>query len=156
LTDLLGNKSQDIDIDNRTSTLIKELSEYLARLEITGMRLTWNDLSGHAIVATGSDCRETVLASLNLSESINSIADLTAHLLHVVQLQKSRPASTPPVPVDDPPTRAYIITDDNRSQSWAVNSIDSHWSISTAQQYGLTYPSALLDYTNNSGCSIPI
>lgn len=117
MTDLLGNKSQDIDIDNRTSTLIKELSEYLARLEITGMRLTWNDLSGHAIVATGSDCRETVLASLNLSESINSIADLTAHLLHVVQLQKSRPASTPPVPVDDPPTRAYIITDDNRSQS---------------------------------------
>ena len=120
------------------------------------MRLTWNDLSDHAIVATGSDCRETVLASLNLFESMNSIADLTAHLLHVVQLQKSRPASTPPVPVDDSPTRAYIITDDNRFQSWAVNSIDSHWSISTAQQYGLTYPSALLDYTNNSGCSIPI
>lgn len=156
LKDLLGNKSQDIDIDNRTSTLIKELSEYLARLEITGMRLTWNDLSGHAIVATGSDCRETVLATLNLSESMNSIADLAAHLLHVVQLQKSQSASTPPVPVDDPPTRVDIITDDDHSQSWTVNSIDSHWSISTAQQYGLTYPSALLDYTNNSGCSIPI
>jgi len=156
LTDLLGSKSQDIDIDDRTSTLIKELSEYLARLEITGMRLTWNDLSGHAIVATGSDCRETVLASLNPSESMNSIADLAAHLLHVVQLQNPRPASTPAVPVDDPPPRAYIITDDNRSQSWTVNSIDSHLSISTAQQYGLTYPSAFLDYTNISGCSIPI
>ncbi len=30
LTDLLGSKSQDIDIDDRTRTLIEELSEYLA------------------------------------------------------------------------------------------------------------------------------
>lgn len=63
LTDLLGSESHDIDIDDRTSTLIKELSEYLAQLEIIGMRLTWNDLSGHAIVVTSSVCRETVLAS---------------------------------------------------------------------------------------------
>ena len=41
LTDLLGSKSQDIDIDDRASTLIGELSNYL---EITGIRLTRNVL----------------------------------------------------------------------------------------------------------------
>jgi hypothetical protein len=156
LTDLLWSKSQDIDIDDRTNILIGELSEFLAQLEITGMRLTRNDLSGHTIVATGLDCREIVLASLTHSELMSSIADLAAHLLHMVQLQNPRPASTPAVPVDDPPPRAYFITDDNRSQSWTVNSIDSHLSISTVQQYRLTYPSALLDCTNISGCSVPI
>ena len=156
LTDLLGSKSQDVDIDDRTRTLIGELSEYLARLEITGVRLTRNDLSGHAIVATGLDCREIVLASLIPSELMSSIADLAVHLLHMVQLQNPRPASTPAVPVDDPLSQAYIITDDNRSQNSTVNSIDSHLSVPTARQYGLTYPSALQDCTNISGCSIPI
>ncbi|KAI9784910.1 MAG: hypothetical protein M1835_003473 [Candelina submexicana] len=33
---------------------------------------------------------------------------------------------------------------------------DSHLSVSVAQQHGLTYPSALLDCTNVTGCSIPI
>lgn len=154
LTDLLGSKSQDIDLDDRTSTLIGELSEYLARLEITGMRLTRNDISGQAIVATGLDCREIVLASLTPSELMSSIADLAAHLLHMVKLQIPRLASIPAVAVDDPTLRAYIITDDNRSQKRTVNSIDSHMPISTARQYGLTYPSALLDCTNISGCSI--
>lgn len=156
LTDIVGSKSQDIDRDDRTSTLIGELSEYLARLEITGMRLTRNDLSGQAIVATRLDCQEIVLASLTPSELTSSIADLAARLLHVVQLQKPQPASTPTVPVDDPALRGYIRREDNHSQSWTVNSIHSHMPISTAQQYGLTYPSALLDCTNVSGCSIPI
>ena len=155
MIDLLGSKSEDIDVDDRTSTLIGELSKYLARLEITGMRLTRNDLSGQAIVATGLDSRGIVLASLTPSELMSSIADLAAHLLHMVQLQSPRPPSTAAVPVDDPPPRAHIITDDNRSQSWKVNSIDSHLSTSTAQQYGLTYPSAFLHCTNISGCSIP-
>jgi len=150
LTDLLGSKSQGIDIDDRTNTLIRELSEYLAQLEIIGMRLTRNDLSGLAIVATGLDCREIVLASLTPSELMSSIADLAAHVLHMVQLQYPRSASTPAVPVDD------LITDDNRSQRWTVSSIDSHLSSSTVQQYGLTHPSALLDCTNISGCSAPI
>ena len=156
LMDLLGNQSQDIDIDDHTSTLIGELSKYLARLEITKMRLTPNNLSGHAIVATGLDCREIVLASLTPPELMSSVADMAAHLLHLVQSQNPRPASTLAVPVDDPSPQAYIITDDNRSKSSTVNSINSHSSISTAQQYGLTYPSALLDCTNISGCSIPI
>ena len=86
LTDLLGSKSQDIDIDDCIRTLIGELSDHLARLKVTGVRLTRNDLSGHAIVATGLDCREIVLASLTPSELISSIADLAAHLLPMVQL----------------------------------------------------------------------
>ncbi len=152
-TDLLGSKSQDVD--DRTSSLIGELSEYLARLEITRMRLTRNDVSGQAIVATGMDCREIVLARLAPSELMSSTAELAAHLLHMVQLQNPRPASTPTVAVGDPPRRAYVITDDTRSQSWTVNSIESHISISTARQCGLTYPSALRDCTNILGCSIP-
>ena len=156
LTDLLGSKSEDLDIDDRTSTLIGELSNYLARLEISGIRLTQNDLSGQAIVATGLDCREIVLANLTPSELMSSIADLAAHLLHMVQFQNPRPSSTPTVAVDDPPPRACIITDDKRSQSWTVSSIDSYVPISTARYYGLTYPSVLLDCTSLSGFSIPV
>lgn len=156
LRDLLQSKSQDTSIDDRTSTLIGELSGVLAGLEITGMRLTRNDFSGQAIVATSLDRREIVLARLTPSELTSSIADLAAHLLHMVHLQSPRPASTSTAPVDDPPPQAYVITDDNHSQSWTVSSIDSHIPISTAQQYGLTYPSALLDCTNISGGSIPI
>jgi len=90
LTDLLGSKSQDIDIDDRTSTLIGELSEYLARLEITAMRLTRNDVSGQAIVAIGLDRREIMLASLTPSELMSSTADLAAHLLYMVQFRNQR------------------------------------------------------------------
>ena len=155
LRDLLQSKCQNTDIDDRTNTLIGELSEYLAELEITGMRLTRNDLSGRAIVATGLDCQETVLASLTPSELTSSIADLAAHLLHMVHLQNPRPISTSTVPVEDPPPRTCIITDDDRSQSWTVSSIDSPVSSPTARQYGLTYPSVLLDCANVSGGSIP-
>ena len=153
LADLLGNKGQDID--DRTIMLIRELSECLVRLEINGMRLTRNDVSGQAIVATGVDSREIVLASLTPSELMSSTAELAAYLLHMLQLQNPRQTSTPTVPVSDPSSKAYNNTDDSRSQSWTVNSIDSHIPISTARQYGLTYPSALLDCTNISGCSIP-
>ena len=81
VTDLLGSKSQDVDIDDRTNTLIRE---YLPRLQITAMRLTRNDLSGQTIVVSGLDCRKIVLASLTPSELMNSVADLAAHLLHMV------------------------------------------------------------------------
>ncbi len=133
LTDLLRSKNQDIDVDDLTNTLIEEVSEHLARLEITKMRLTRNDLYGQAIVATGFDFREIVLTSLTPSELMSSTADLAAHLLHMVQLQNPWPASTPTVSVDDPSLREYIITDDNRSQSWTVNSIDSHMPILTVR-----------------------
>lgn len=154
LNDLLGSKSQDID--DRTSTLIGELSEYLARLEITGMRLIRNDLPGQAIIATGPDCQEIVLARLTPSELMGSIADLAAHLLHKVQSRNPWPASTPAVPGNDHPLRHNNNTHDTRSQSWTVNSVDSNMSISVARQHGLTYPSALLDCANISGCSIPM
>lgn len=150
LMDLQGSNNQDVD--DRTSTLIGELSEYLARLKITRLRLTRNDVSGIAVVATGMDCQEIVLASLTPSELMSSTAELAAHILHMVQLQNSRPASTPTVPVGDPPRRAYVITDNNRSQT--VDSIKSRIPIPAARRYGLTYPSALLDCTTISGCSV--
>ena len=155
LMDLLGSKSQDVNIDNCTNTLIEELSEYLAGLEITGMRLTRNDLSGQDIVARGLDCREMVLFSLAPSELLSSVADLAAHLL-MVQLQNPRPLSTPTKPMDHPLPRAHIITDDHRSESRTVSSINSHLPTLTARRYRLTYPSALLDCTNISGCSVSI
>ena len=87
LRDPLESKSQDTGIDDHTSCLIRELSEHLARLEITGLRLTRNKLSGKAVVATGLNCREIVLASLTPSELMSSVADLVAHLHHLVHLQ---------------------------------------------------------------------
>ena len=86
LRDLLQNKSQNINIDNHTNTLIGELSEYLTELEITGMRLTRNDLSGRAIIATGLDYQEIIFVSLIPSELTSSIADLMAHLLYMMYL----------------------------------------------------------------------
>lgn len=137
------------------SSLIRELSEFLTRLEITGMKLTRNDLSGHDIVATNLNNQKIMLASLTPFKPMSSIADLASHLLHLMQLQSPQSASTSTVPVNDPSLRACIITDDKRLRSWTVNSIDSYASIPTARQYGLTYPSALLDCTNLSGCSTP-
>jgi dihydroorotase len=81
LTNLLEKKSQDIDIDDRTSIFIKELSEHLTRLGIIEMRITRNDLSSQAIVVTDLECREIVIASLTSFELMSSIADLIAHLL---------------------------------------------------------------------------
>ncbi len=51
-------KCKDIDMYNRTSIMIGELSKHLTRLEITGMRLIRTDLSGRTIVATGLNDRE--------------------------------------------------------------------------------------------------
>lgn len=129
LMGLLGNQSQDIDIGDGTRTLTGELSEYLAQLKVNGMRLIRNDLSGQAqaIIATVLDC------PLTPSESMSPLADLAAHLLHVLQSQKPRPASTLAVPVDDPPLRENINMNTNRSQSWTVNSVDSHTPVSTAR-----------------------
>lgn len=138
LMSLVGSQLQDIDIDNRTSILIGELSEYLAQLEITGMRLARNDLSGQDIVATGLDRQEIVLASLTPSELVSSTADLAAHLLPMMQVQRPRPAGTPTLPMGDTPSRAYLITGEDHSKSWTVNSIDSHLSISIDRRYGLT------------------
>lgn len=94
-----------------------------------------------------------MLASLIPSQLMSSMADLTAHLLHMLQLPNPRPTNTRTGAVDDPSLRVYIVTDVNRSQSWAVSSIDSNMPNSNARQYGLTYPSALPDCTNISGCS---
>lgn len=102
LADILGIKSQDIDIDDHISTLIRELSEFLTRLEITGMRLTRSDLSGHDIVATDLNNQEIVLASLTPFKPMSSIADLASHLLHLVQLQSPQSASISTVPVERP------------------------------------------------------
>ncbi|KAI4228462.1 MAG: hypothetical protein L6R40_008127 [Gallowayella cf. fulva] len=134
LHDLLWSKRQAID--DRTSSLIGEVSQCLARLEITGMRLTRDDLYGQAIIATGRDCQEIVLARLTPSELMSSIADLAAHLLHKVQLQNPCQASTPAVPKDDH-SRDIINAHDNRSQSPTVHSIDGSMPISIARQYGL-------------------
>ena len=57
------------------------------------------------------------------------------------------------------PTEDYltqIIADDDRSRSWSVTSIDSHLPIPPARRKGVTYPSAFLDVTNISGCSMPV
>lgn len=114
LRDLLQSKSWDTSIDDCASTLIGELSGFFAGLEIAGMRLIQNNFSGQAIVATDLDRREILLTRLTPSELRSSIADLAAHLLHMVHLQSPQPASTLTA-VHDPPPQAYVVTDDNHS-----------------------------------------
>ena len=48
------------------------------------------------------------------------------------------------------------VTDDSHSQSQSITSIDSYLPIPPARRKGLTYPSAFLDVTNISGCSMPV
>ncbi|KAL9029909.1 MAG: hypothetical protein Q9196_001912 [Gyalolechia fulgens] len=153
LNDLVGKKSQDID--DRTSTLMAELSEYLARLGITGMRLTRNDPSGQAIIATDLDSQEIVLARLAPAVLMNSMADLTAHLLCLVKLNFPPKAGTSAVPNDEQSLRENSDMHDNYSRSGTVNGIDGDMGTSITRQHGLTYPSALVDWANISGCSIP-
>lgn len=45
--------------------------------------------------------------------------------------------------------------DDQPPESWALDSINSGSTNSSAQQFGLTYPSGLLDCVDISGCSVP-
>jgi hypothetical protein len=117
LTNLLRKKSQDIDIDDRTSILIEESSDHLTRLEIIEMRITRNDLSDQVIVVTDLDCRKIVIVSLTSFDLMSSVADLIAHLLQMLQLQNSRSASTSTMLVNDSSLREYIIRDDIRSQN---------------------------------------
>ncbi|KAI4147565.1 MAG: hypothetical protein LQ340_005495 [Diploschistes diacapsis] len=153
LVDLqLGDgKCQEMEIDHHTSLMVRELCEHLARLEITEMTPARNDFSGLAIIATGPDCRETVLASLTPSELMGSVTELVIHLLQRVQLQSSRLPSAPIAHQDQ-----SRLTHDNPSQSWTADTINSGTKISSTEKHGVTYPSALLDCTHVSGCSIPI
>lgn len=51
---------------------------------------------------------------------------------------------------------ADVMAHGHRSQSWRGDTIGSSATISSARENGVTYPSALLDCINVSGCSIPI
>lgn len=137
---LLRSKSQNIN--DHTSTLIRELSEYLIRLEIITLRLTQNDVLDQVIVAIDIDCRKIVFVNLNTLQLMSSIIEMIAHLLHTIQIPNSRLASISTVPVDD-------------SGNCTVKYVGRLLPRSNSQQYGLTFPSALRDLTKISGCSIP-
>jgi hypothetical protein len=57
--------------------------------------------------------------------------------------------------VDDPSIQTEFTAQENGHLSGAIDCIDSPTTMPSAQQYGLTFPSALLDDTNISGCAIP-
>ncbi|KAI9826027.1 MAG: hypothetical protein M1826_006825 [Phylliscum demangeonii] len=154
LTDLrLGDgKSEKMELDAHAYALIEELCESLAQLELTEMRLARNDRSGQAIIATGSNCREIVVASLTSSELMSSYTELVKHLLLMVQFQ-SPPVPGPPVPC--PPTEQCPVdatTPDGPAWGQSVDTIRSD-TTPDARKNGITYPSALLDCVNISGCS---
>jgi hypothetical protein len=117
LTELLKIKNQVIDIDDHISILIRELSEFLTRLEIIEMRLTSNNLSDHDIVATRLNNQEIMLVSLISFKSMSFIADLASYILHLMQLQRSQSASKSMISVNDSFFSTYIVTNDKRFQS---------------------------------------
>ncbi|KAI9777434.1 MAG: hypothetical protein M1816_004724 [Peltula sp. TS41687] len=149
LTDLRLGASESQDIDDHTRTRVGDLCECLARLGITGMSITQTDLSDRAIITAISNSRRTVLARLTSSELMSPTADLAAHLLHMLQFQTPQLRTTLRMSTGDTST-------DKHSRSWMVDDVDNQMTVPSAQQNGLTYPSALLDVTNISGCSMPI
>lgn len=157
LTDLLqpGDRESQ-DIDNRTRILIGEICGYLTRLHITGMRLATDDLSGNMTVRVGVDGAEIVLASLTPSELESSATDLAAHLLHMLRLQRPQLPNAPMAPVGGAPLQTDVVAQDAHSQNQAIDDRGSPTTTSSSQQEGVTYPSALLDLTNVSGCSLPV
>ena len=155
LKDLLRHEGNDgPDMDDCTGTLIKELCQHLARLEVTKIRLIRTDCLRQTIIATGSDCQEIVFASPIPFELISSLAGLAAHLLTIMQPQSPRPPSIPTAPLSDPPLKADIAIGCKHFQS--LLSANSHTTVSTVVGRGVTFPSGLLDAVNVSGCTIPV
>lgn len=156
LTDLQLGECDSQDVDEHTRVLVGGLCEHFVRLEITGMRLSQNGLSDHATIMAVSNNREIVLARLTSSELMNSTADLAAHLLHMLRFQSPRLRSTPTAAVDDTSPQTTPTAQENYPRSWTVDNTDSQMTVSSSRQDGVTYPSALRDVTNISGCFIPI
>lgn len=156
LADLRLEDSASHVIDDHASALVRIICEYFARLDTTQMDFTQNDHSSNVIITAVSKSREFVLASLTSSEQMSSTADLAAHLLRMLQFQSPQLQSTLMAPADDTSLLTDFIAHDNHSLGWAVDDVDSETTMPSAQQYGVTYPSALLDETNVSGCSLPI
>ena len=156
LADLRLEDSASNVIDDHASALVRNICEYFARLNITQIDFTQNDHSSNVTITAVSKSREFVLASLTSSEQMSSTADLAAHLLRMLQFQSPQLRSTLMAPVDDTSLQTDFIAHDNHSLSWVIDGVDSETAMPSARQYGVTYPSALLDDTNVSGCSIPI
>ncbi|KAI9777559.1 MAG: hypothetical protein M1816_004702 [Peltula sp. TS41687] len=156
LTDLCLEDSESQNIDRDTCTRVEDLCKYIARLGITEMRLASTNLSDHVTVTAVSKSRDFILARLTASELMSSTADLAAHLLHMLQFQSPQLSSTSMAPVDDKSLQTTPIAQDNHSLSWTDDDMDRQMTEPRARQHGLTYPSALLDATNVSGCSIPL
>lgn len=153
MADLLRIKRQDIDIDNHTSTIIRELSEFLTRLEIIRMRFTSNNLFGHDIVATDLNNQEIVFASVTPFKQINSVGDLASHLLDLVRLQNLQSANISTMSMNNFCFPTCITTNDKSLRSWIFSSINTNISTSNAQQFGLTFSSTVLNAADLSNYS---
>ena len=138
---LLRSKSQNID--DRTSTLIREL---LTRLKIITLRLTQNDILDQVIVAIDTNCRQIVLVNLNSLQLMSSIIEMIAHLLHTIQISIFRLANISTVSTND--------SSKARSRSCTIKSIDRSLSRSISQQYEHTFSSTFLNYIKISNCFI--
>ncbi len=125
----------NLELDDRTHTLIERLCEDFRRLDITMVRvIKWN-ISGQATVSAGADGEEFVLATLTPSEQLCPPAELATHLLNMLRFHSSHQRSEAMVPLND--TASYRTQESKNPSSWAAESIESE-SNDSDQQLGIT------------------
>ncbi|KAI9844979.1 MAG: hypothetical protein M1837_005123 [Sclerophora amabilis] len=154
LTDLQPGESARQALDDHTSALVRNVCDHFTRLNITRIGLIKDEHSRNVTITATSNSREVVLASLATFESMGSTADLAEHFIHILQMQSPQLRNTPTEPVSDPAMQTESIPLGDGHSSLETDQAGSETMTST-QRYGLTYPSALLDVTNVSGCSTP-
>lgn len=127
--------------DSRTKAQVDVLCQQFRRLNIVEVK-TYNDLANErTIVIAVSEVREFTFASFTSSDLSNSVANLAQHFTGLMRLLS-------PNPMTSRNSRLSHTCQDNGAEA-----MESWSTITTENQLGVTYPSALLDCTNVSGCA---
>ncbi|KAI9670500.1 MAG: hypothetical protein M1817_004367 [Caeruleum heppii] len=155
LTDLRVEGEASEAMDSQGVATMDRLCEQLIQLEITGIGLSHNGPSDGATIKLFSTTNDIVLARLTASELMYSAADLAAHLLLLLQLH-FQTSITPIKPVDDLHVTTRSTGPGDCPPGGMTDSTVSESTMADDGSHGVTYPSALLDDTNISGCTIPL
>jgi serine/threonine protein kinase len=144
LRDLCLEESSSLVRDDRVTTLVENICQWLVRLNITQIGCDEQPHSVNVTITLPSDCRKMVLASFTPSERMNSMADMAAHLLHMLQLRS-------PVAqmADDPPFQTGSMKTTNRPQDRPINRVDSQATRANAVSNGVPGPAALPSYPSS-------
>jgi hypothetical protein len=89
------------DLDDQTSEMVGSICEHLNRLNVTSMGWNCDEEPFDIKITIASSQGEILLASLTSSELTSSIADLAAHLLHMLRFNGPKLQSIAMTPTDN-------------------------------------------------------